>query len=196
MRRRALLGAAALWPLAVRGEGLMPLASALPALRAGGLNLYLRHAITDRSQVDTGRRGDRAGQRNLSAAGRAQASALWQAFRRLAIPVGRVWTSEVFRARDTAELAFGGATVLDPLIADDYTPGEAREDAAAMRALLARPPAAGNDIFVGHIVPFGLILGRGLSQAAFPEGALGLLRPRGDRFEPLGILPAEALISA
>jgi phosphohistidine phosphatase SixA len=171
---------------------------AIVALRAGGLNLYIRHAITDRSQIDTGRRGDRAGQRNLDARGRAQAEALGAAFRRLAIRVGAVFASEVFRARDTAELMFGAprVQVLDVLIADDYTPRDPRTDAAAMRARLSQVPRAGNDVFVGHIIPFGLILGRSLAQAEFPEGAIGLLRPDGARFVELGIVPAEAVIAA
>ena len=32
-------------------------------LRRGGFVLYMRHGVTDRSQVDTGRLGDRAAQR-------------------------------------------------------------------------------------------------------------------------------------
>lgn len=196
--RRALLAAAALAPAAARAEALMDAAPAIAAMRAGGLNLYVRHAITDRSQHDTGRRGDRAGQRNLDARGLAQATALGQAFARLEIPVGRVFASEVFRARDTAELMFGPARVevLDVLIADDYTPRDAGADAAAMRARLGQRPGAGNDVFVGHIVPFGMILGRGLSQAGFPEGGIGILRPDGARFVELGIVAAEALIGA
>lgn len=196
-KRRALLAAAALAPLPARAQ-LMEAPPAIAAMRAGGLNLYIRHAITDRSQVDTGRRGDRAGQRNLDARGRAQAEALGRAFAALGIPVGRVFASEVFRARDTAELMFGASRVqiLDVLIADDYTPRDAGADAAAMRARLAQLPASGNDVFVGHIVPFGMILGRGLSQAAFPEGGIGLLRPDGTRFAELGIVSAETLIGA
>jgi hypothetical protein len=52
------------------GRGAAGAASALAALRAGGHVGYMRHAITDRMQVDTGRLGDRAGQRNLSPEGR------------------------------------------------------------------------------------------------------------------------------
>jgi phosphohistidine phosphatase SixA len=196
--RRALLAAPLLAASPAGAGNFLATPAALSVLRAGGLNLYLRHGITDRSQVDTGRRGDRAGQRNLDARGRAQASALGQAFARLGIPVGRVFASEVFRAHDTATLMFGPARVevLEALIADDYTPRDPRDDAAAMRSRLAQPPSAGNDVFVGHIVPFGMILGHGLSQAEFPEGAIGLLRPEGARFTALGIIPAEALIGA
>lgn len=188
MLRRAL----PLLALPALAQGFSFIAEPVALLRAGGLNLYLRHAITDRSQVDTGRRGDRAGQRNLSEAGRAQARALGDAFRRHAIPVTEVLTSEVFRALDTAELAFGGGRVERDLIADDYTPGNAAEDAAAVSRRLAGP-VTGNRVMVGHIVPLGMILGRGLAQGEFPEGAMGVFRPGDGRWAFLGFVRAEQL---
>jgi hypothetical protein len=135
----------------VHPEGHMDAAEAIGLMRAGGLNLYIRHAITDRAQIDTGRRGDRAGQRNIDARGEAQARALGDAFRALDIPVSAVSASEVFRALDTAQLAFGRGrvTILDVLIADDYTPRDPMADALAMRRVLAAPPAGGNAVFVG-----------------------------------------------
>jgi hypothetical protein len=109
-----------------------------------------------------------------------------------------VSASEVFRARDTAELAFGPERVriLDVAIADDYTPRDAMADALAMRRVLGQRPASGNAVFVGHIIPFGMITGRSFSQAAFPEGAAGLVRPLGERIELVGVVSAEALIRA
>ena len=191
MQRRVLLAAGLAGP--ALAQGFLATPAALPLLRAGGLNLYLRHSITDRSQTDSGQRGMRAGQRNLSAAGEAQARALGEAFRRLGIPVAEVLTSEVFRARETAELAFGAAQIHPHLIADDYTSGDAAADARAVSALLARPVAGGNRVLVGHIVPLGLILGRGLAQQEFPEGGMGVFRP-GSAWEFLGFVAAEQLI--
>jgi len=192
MHRRALLTALA--TPAWAQTAYIATAEALALLRAGGLNLYLRHAITDRSQADTGRRGERAAQRNLAAAGEVQARALGEAFRRLAIPVSEVLTSEIFRARETAELAFGTAQIHASLIADDYTAGDPAADARAVSTLLATPPpGTGNRVLVGHIVPLGLVLGRGLAQAEFPEGGLGVFRP-GWSF--LGFVAAEQLIGA
>ncbi|WP_431302352.1 histidine phosphatase family protein [Sediminicoccus sp. BL-A-41-H5] len=199
MQRRALAAAFLAAPLVARAQGFafIPDETLLPLLRAGGLNLYVRHGITDRSQVDTGRRGDRAGQRNLSEAGRQQATRLGQAFRVLDIPVQEVLTSEVFRAQDTAELAFGRARVRveRDLIADDYTPGNAMDDARAVSRRLAQPIPGGNRVMVGHIVPLGMILGRGLAQQEFPEGAAGVFRPRGGDWEFLGFFRAEQLIA-
>jgi broad specificity phosphatase PhoE len=196
MRRRQALLALLAAPAAAQGFSF--LAEPLPLLRRGGLNLYLRHAITDRRQADTGRRGHRAGQRNLSEAGREQARALGEAFRRLGIPVAEVWTSEVFRALDTAELAFGWARpeIARDLIADDYTPGDAQADARAVSRRLATPVAGGNRVLVGHIVPLGLVLGRSLAQAEFPEGSMSLFQPEGGGWRHLGFVRAEQLIDA
>jgi phosphohistidine phosphatase SixA len=198
MHRRALLALVPLFALRPARAASLPAEAAVAALRQGGLNVYMRHAITDRSQRDSGRLGDRAGQRNLSERGRAQAVALGQALRALSIPVGQVFTSAVFRASDTAALAFPDrpAVVLDALVADDYTPRHPADDAAAVVLRLQQPPGAGNEVHVGHIVPFGMMLGRSLAQEEFPEGSLGLVRPLGHRFELIGIVAAEALIRA
>ncbi|UPY38699.1 histidine phosphatase family protein [Sediminicoccus sp. KRV36] len=197
MRRRVLLGGVFAVPAMAQGHAFLADDALLPLLRAGGLNLYFRHAITDRSQVDTGLRGDRAGQRNLSEAGRQQATRLGQAIRALNIPVAEVLTSEVFRAQDTAELAFGRAQtrVERDLIADDYTPGSPSDDARAVSRRLAQPVVGGNRVMIGHIVPLGMILGRGLAQQEFPEGAAGVFRPGGADWAFLGFFRAEQLIA-
>ena len=82
-------------------------AQLIAAMREGRKVVFLRHATTVQEQIDTGRLGDRAGQCNLSPAGIEQARALGRAFRALDIRFGRILVSPVFRARDTAELAFG-----------------------------------------------------------------------------------------
>jgi len=198
MHRRALVLSVLAGPALAQSFTFFPEDQLLALLRAGGLNLYFRHAITDRSQADTGRRGDRAGQRNLNEAGRVQAAQLGRAMRALNIPIAEVLTSEVFRAKDTAELAFGveRVRVQPELIADDYTSGSATNDARAASRLLARPVSGGNRVMVGHIVPLGMILGRGLAQQEFPEGAAGVFRPRGADWEFLGFFRAEQLIGA
>ncbi|MGQ0777776.1 MAG: histidine phosphatase family protein [Pseudonocardiales bacterium] len=101
------------------GDGL------LAQLRGGGVIIVIRHAATDRSQPDADERtGPDAGpvvfndcstQRNLTDEGRADARTIGEAFRELEIPVGTVWTSPYCRSRETAELAFGRAEVIDGL---------------------------------------------------------------------------------
>lgn len=168
-------------------------------LRGGGFVLYMRHAITDRSQVDTGRLGDRAGQRNLSAAGIAQAQALGEAMARLRIPLRPIRSSPVFRASDTAALMARGAPVdvTMELVADDYTADVPGAIASARRAMGTPPPAAWNALLVGHIHVFGpAMFGRMLAQAEFPEGAFGMVAPEaaGPRF--IRVIPPEAVLAA
>ena len=60
----------------------------------------------------------------------------------LGVPLGQVLASPVFRARDTAELAFGARAVVEPLLtADDYTPDAAQlaRQIAWLRARTGRP---------------------------------------------------------
>jgi phosphohistidine phosphatase SixA len=197
LTRRAL--AAASFAFATQPRRARGAEALVAALRAGGHTVYMRHAMTDRAQIDTGRLGDRSGQRNLSPAGRAQAEALGRAVGRLGIPVGTVLTSPVFRAADTAELAFGRQRVrIEPfLTADDYTPDAVllAANIARTRARLAEAPREGNDILVGHIVPLGMVLGRSLAQAEFLEGALAVFRPGVGEASLLGIVTAEVLIA-
>jgi phosphohistidine phosphatase SixA len=199
--RRLILAAPALLLAARRASAATAqgaeAAALIAALRAGGVVAVMRHGITDRAQVDTGDLGNRAGQRNLSAEGRAQSLRTGRAVAALGIPLGQVLTSPVFRARDTAELAFGALAVIEPnLTADDYTPDAVllRERIAWLGARSVRPSAPGaTDVLVGHIVPLGMMLGRGLAQAEFPEGSFAVFAPnRGLR----GILAAETLWAA
>jgi broad specificity phosphatase PhoE len=78
------------------------------ALRAGGLALLLRHAATEPGVGDPPdfRIGDCTRQRNLSAAGRAQAARLGATLAARAVPVGAVLSSQWCRCIDTARLAF------------------------------------------------------------------------------------------
>jgi hypothetical protein len=81
------------------------------------------------------------------------------------------------------------------LTADDYTPDPAQlaRQIAWLRARAMRPSAQGvTDVLVGHIVPLGMVLGRGLAQAEYPEGGLAVFAPDGLR----GILAAETLFAA
>jgi phosphohistidine phosphatase SixA len=201
-KRRAILAAPAL--LLARRAGAATAqgadaAALVAALRAGGVVAVMRHGITDRSQVDTGDLANRAGQRNLSEAGRAQSRRTGRALAALGIPLGQVLTSPVFRALDTAGLAFGARAVVEPnLTADDYT-----HDAALLRARIAwlrarsgRPSGPGvTDVLVGHIVPLGMVLGRGLAQAEYPEGSFAVFAP-GEPGRLRGILAAETLWAA
>ena len=128
-------------------------ATTLPApdlwdmLQQGGYVIVFRHAKTVGSGKDPDgfKLVDRATQRNLSDEGIAQAKAIGQRFRDRKIPVGRVLSSEYYRCRETAELAFGQVTaepVLNSL--------EDEQQAERLRKLLETRPATGNTVLVTH----------------------------------------------
>ena len=167
-------------------------------MQDGNKVIYLRHAATNANEIDTGRLGDRAGQRNLSAAGIAQAKALGNAFRALNIPRGEILVSPVFRARDTGELAFGDEiNVTMDLVADDYAGPNLRAMIDATRHLLRKiPPPGDNRILIGHRTPLELVLRRSFPDTVLPEGAMAVFLPRGAASEPrlLGTITAERFI--
>ena len=174
-------------------------AELIAAMQAGGTVVFLRHAATHQHEIDTGRLGDRAGQRNLSAAGIRQAEALGRAFRALGIPLDPILASPVFRARDTAELAFGAdrVEVSMDIVADDYAGGRAAAMVDATRRLLRTPPEPGtNRLLIGHRTPLQMATRRGFPDSVLPEGAMAVFEPGGDEGRLLGTLTADQLIAA
>jgi phosphohistidine phosphatase SixA len=162
-------------------------------LRQGGLTLFFRHADTRGENCDRGGAvGVREGQRNLSAAGRAQSARLGERLAELGIPVAwPVLAGPVFRARDTAELAFGAerVRVTDSLLADDYAGGRLDWVLAEHRRLFAAPVPEGEvRVLVGHRTPAILVLGGALAQEALPEGGAVVLQPAEGGVRVLGVL--------
>ena len=129
-----------------------------------------------------------------------QARALGDAFRALDIPFSQVLASPVFRARDTAELAFGadGFEVSMDIVADDYAGGAVAEMVEATRRLLLTPPEPGTSILlVGHRRPLALVTGEPFPDSVLPEGAMAVFRPDGGQeLRLLGTLKANELIDA
>lgn len=168
-------------------------AALVARLRAGGLVLFFRHADTIGEPCDRSFRvGDRDGQRNISAAGRAQAARIGERIAALGIPVALpVLAGPVYRARDTAEIAFGAqhVTVTDSLLADDYAGGRVDWVVAEHRRLMGAPaPAGTNRVLVGHRTPAIMVLGDPVAGRALPEGAALVLEPREGGPALLGIL--------
>jgi phosphohistidine phosphatase SixA len=168
-------------------------------LRTGGLVLFFRHADTRGEPCDRSFRvGDRAGQRNLSPAGRAQAAQIGPALKALRIPVETpVLAGPVFRARDTAELAFGAGTVTvtDSLLADDYAGSRLEWVLAEHRRLMAAPVRPGaNRVLVGHRTPAILVLGDAVGGRALPESGAVVIEPGPAGPKAIGILTLVPLV--
>jgi broad specificity phosphatase PhoE len=130
------------------------------ALRAGGFNIYFRHAQTDWSQSDrvhaagdwTSCDGSRI--RQLSQEGRETARQVGEDMRALGVPVGRVLASPYCRTVETARLLDVGpvepTTDVMNLRVAEYFGGRGRIVESA-RALLARAPGPGtNTVIVAH----------------------------------------------
>ncbi|WP_270937572.1 histidine phosphatase family protein [Falsiroseomonas oryzae] len=168
-------------------------AALVARLRAGGMVLFFRHADTRGEPCDSSFRvGDRAGQRNISPAGIAQSRRIGQRLRDLGIPVALpVLAGPVYRARDTAEHAFGAANVVvtDSLLADDFSGPRLDWVLAEHRRLFAEAvPRGTNRVLVGHRTPAIMVAGQAVGGRAFPEGAALVIEPLGGEFRVLGIL--------
>lgn len=102
---------------------------------------------------------DCATQRKLSEAGRAEARLIGEAFRRRAVPVGRVLSSRWCRCPETARLVFGRLEPWPPL--DSFFDDHSREPdwTRAVRALMAESKAGGNLVFVTHQVDITVLTG-------------------------------------
>jgi hypothetical protein len=156
--------------------------SLLASLRAGGLVLACRHAITDPTQDDSG--ADRASQRNLNDEGRRQAEGIGRAVRTARVPIGPVLSSPMFRTQETAELAFGDTAVtLSKLLLRGQPP------LSELMPLYTDPPPAGkNRVLMTHQGPLYRVLPM-FRPPEIREGDCVVLRPRADRtLEVLGKL--------
>ena len=154
------------------------------ALARGGHVLMVRHALAP-GTGDPGNftLGDCSTQRNLSAAGRAEARALGAALRRRGVQVGPVLASEWCRCRDTAALAFGSYEAWPALNSffGDRTP-----QAEQTAAVIARAQGLGvgrNLVLVTHQVNITAVSG------VFPQPSeIVVLRPAAGALEVVGRL--------
>jgi phosphohistidine phosphatase SixA len=161
-------------------------------LRDGGYVVYLRHAATDHSQKD--RLGvpltDCSGQRNLNDAGRAQAISIGRSWRALELPVGEVLSSGYCRTRETAELAFGRATIVPALtgIPAEMVGSYSGRVRALRRLLGTRPREGDNIVIVGHIANL-----EAATKVEIEEGDAAVFEPLGEsHYRLVATLPASA----
>jgi phosphohistidine phosphatase SixA len=167
-------------------------ATLVDRLRRGGAVMFIRHADTAGQPCDAyGRERER--QRNISVAGRDQAAALGRRIAELGIPIEEpILAGPVFRARDTAESAFGAdrVRVTDSLLADDYAGGRLDWVLSEHRRLFSDPvPVGRNRVLVGHRGPVQMIYGSRVSGTRLPEAGVLVLEPRGaSGAEVLGVV--------
>ena len=158
-------------------------------MQNGGLVIYIRHASTEKDYADQVKAdvNDGSTQRVLSEKGWHEAVHIGRAFRFYAIPVGKVWSSEYFRAWQTAWLAFGEYDkndVFNFLPYEDYTEKQMADMKRKVSPFLGQiPHSAENTVIVAHDDPFEAATG------IYPEpmGVCYVIEPHGDgKFSILG----------
>jgi phosphohistidine phosphatase SixA len=158
------------------------------ALRTGGYVLYLRHPKTNPDQADTDplHLENVAAQRQLTDEGRAQAKAIGSAFKRLGVPIGRILSSQFFRAQEAARLLDVGSVETSPDVTEGglvVSPRENQRRAAALRRLLSTAPPSGTNLLVVSHRP-NLQDAAGTAFGDLGEGEIVVFRPLGeDGFE-------------
>jgi phosphohistidine phosphatase SixA len=127
------------------------------AMREGtGYVVLLRHALTTPGTGDPDgfMLTDCGTQRNLSDEGRAQSAQIGAAFRRRAIPIAQVLSSQYCRCLDTARLLNLGEVIEAPMLNSFFEDrsAEPAQTAQVREAMLAHREQAGVVIMVTHMV--------------------------------------------
>jgi broad specificity phosphatase PhoE len=124
--------------------------------------VVLRHSYAPGGFDPPGARlDDCATQRNLDAAGRAQARRIGEAFREHGIAVGTVLSSPRCRCLDTARLAFGRVEAWDPLQGALGDPARRERQLGEIRARIAAHRSGPPLVLVTHGSVVSDLTGRG-----------------------------------
>jgi phosphohistidine phosphatase SixA len=131
-------------------------AALLEALRKGGFNLYMRHALStvgqDGNLIQTPRWWENCEmQRNIADAGREQARKLGAALKELKIPISAVLTAQFCRTRDTGHaLGLGPIEITEDLNHQIGQRAGFDVNAARYKQLAELPPMGTNRVLVSH----------------------------------------------
>ena len=126
------------------------------AMKQGGYVIVFRHGATNRNQADTDPLNfdDIAKQRLLSEQGKRVATQVGEAFKKLGIPLGKVYTSKFNRAVETGRLMSGGDVTATLDVTEGglvVTPIENDRRAEALKKMAGTVPEAGkNTLIVTH----------------------------------------------
>ena len=148
----AMLAVAAAWAHAETTDA----SSVATELKKGGYVIVMRHGATNRDQADTDplNPDNVAKQRLLSEKGREQAKQVGDAFKKLGIPLGTIYTSKFNRAVETGKLIGGGAVTPTFDVTEGglvVTPIENDRRTEALKKLIATvPPLGKNTLIVTH----------------------------------------------
>ena len=132
-------------------------------LKQGGLNIFIRHAITPGGQAKKynppGERPNDCSStsRQLTDEGREQSKVIGTKIKELDIPIGEVYSSGFCRCEETAKLAFGRHTTVEWMMVQEGK-SNSRIDkelrSVPSTGFFTKTPTGKNNIFVGHAITF------------------------------------------
>jgi phosphohistidine phosphatase SixA len=128
----------------------------IAAMKKGGYVIVLRHGATNADQADIDPLNfDNVGkQRLLSEQGKQVAAQVGEAFKKLGIPLGKVYTSKFNRAVETGKLISGGEVTPTADVTEGglvVTPIENNRRAEALKKMAGTVPEVGkNTLIVTH----------------------------------------------
>jgi len=158
----------------------LPGPALVKALRDGGYVLVMRHAHAPDAppSPQDADPGNTTGERQLDAAGQSAARAMGAALRALQLPIGAVWSSPTYRARQTARLAgLPKPKIAEQLGDNGHSMQAAASDRADwLRALADRRPRTGTDTVVVTQYP-NIKAAFGEEAAEMKDGEALVLRP-------------------
>jgi phosphohistidine phosphatase SixA len=162
------------------------------ALTEGGKVVMVRHTESEEAEPERSlhlSRGDCSEEQNLSDEGRAQARALGDAIGQHGVQVAEVLTSEFCRARETAELGFGGAEGWNALNLLNALPVEDADFLLEdVRDRIGDFRGPGNLVLMTHRPNINTITFQNVEA-----GSLVILQPDGTGgFDVLGEIPLES----
>ena len=154
------------------------------ALRGGGYVVVMRHAHAPAEPPGADQRdpANRTGERQLDAAGKAQAEAIGRRLEARGVPIGAVYSSPTFRALQTAqlmgfariearsELGDGGASMA--------ASAAGRAGTAWLKAKAGERPPPGKDLLIITHGP-NIVLAFGDDLKDMADGEAAVFRPEG-----------------
>ena len=152
-------------------------------MKQGGYVIVFRHGATNRDQADTDplNYDNVAKQRLLSESGKEVAKQVGDSFRKLGIPLGKVYTSRFNRAVETAKLVGGGDMITTIDITEGglvVTPIENDRRAEALRKLAAAMPEPRKNTLIVTHKP-NIVDAFGKDWFDVNEGEASIFRPDG-----------------
>ena len=171
--------------LGVTSAGAAPLSdqALVRALQGGGYVIVMRHASSPIALPDgkTAETDNTARERQLDAAGKDSARAMGAALKALKIPVGKVWSSPTYRARETGRLANLPAPETAAPLGDAGANMQAKvEEARAgyLRGKSEEVPRAGTDTIVVTHGP-NMVAAFGKEASGLTDGEAMVFHPDG-----------------